>query len=647
MSDALAAKLEAARRASAAEEHEQARLRELVRQSERDAVRERAAEIRAAASGGDQHRRDAVHDMRGDGLPSQNAEHLSGTQSEPRAGRVKPRELERVEDVRPKEDRNRHSVSVTRDSGSATASLDELEGTRLESTLAQWWTWLDAEHAALRINNGEPYSFDALASCESVDARDRNFVERLIEATLDDPFEELMHRRGEEAAARWQAHRAQRPRLTPAELADLRQYIHRRFPNQRGEGYDVGSRTQILMDRSTVFPGGDDPTHFTEVYRARIPAGWESSSLLALRTGEHPVIVRWTAKRVEFEATSRWAQHADQYEGAPRFEALEAYEFGSAHRIPLGNVAPAAPTIAALAARPAAPERTRVHPTGIGPLDAALATGGIPHGGRVVLQGTTAQAKTLLALEAAEAMALSGLTVVWYASPDEPVESVLARRRQRMGVSRVEALATSDESMLEPRLVVVDGRRFTIEDVLECRGIDVLVLDPLTKTRTRHGASDPVVRVGHVLDLVEQSGLTALMTVPVVRGAGRRTAIERALGGSRIEAGASLLCELHREGTALTITLLKSRVGGEGTDVHVKLDPERQRVLPDDSGAASMPVAQRIWRDVQRVLAERGPRSARAMTGSVTGKSVTVRSVIREKLGTGELVELDGLLSLP
>ncbi|MDF3069188.1 MAG: DnaB-like helicase terminal domain [Polyangiaceae bacterium] len=514
-----------------------------------------------------------------------------------------------------------------------------LEDSIARSNFEALWEWCDSWPFADQSN------LSALARDSGAEAVDIGFVDTLLDDMWNDETQLLAS--DSERQAQLLAYFARRPALTDAERAAVQAYADAAFP--RGEKLnrpDVGSRVQIIRDLVHTCPGGGTDA-FVRDYVRELPPGWRDSIVLDLKAGEHPVVCRWTATREKISATQAWCRNY-RYRDQPRFEALESLWFEGERVVIPAAVSRATVTIEQLAKPRITATPSTVTPTGLEPLDAVLATGGIPSGARVGIQASTAQGKTALMLEIAEAWAARGARVVWVATADEPRESVMARRRQRHGMPRAQALTSTDETALEPRLFVVDGRDHTIEEVLALSPAPaLLVLDPVSKVRMRDGAADPVVRIGGVLDLVEASGWTVLMSAPVVRGAGRRVATERALGGSRIEAGATLLLELSRSGDNLTIGVVKSRLGGEGMEVALRLDAERQRVLAAPSDAGALSVEERIWRDVRAVLATDGPRVARALADKVRGRKTAVLAVVRQRLATGELRQVEGKVGLP
>jgi len=591
---------------------------------------------------GDQDGANPVRDGVVNGLPSEHGEDVALRQPERLACAAKAAVLEGTQHgVTEACGNGAHAEPPRSGSPSLTANIKFVN----VELLSAWAAWVDDEHRSL-ANELEHFDLKSLAAptCAGASATDTSFAEQLIQSIWTDVDSGgVFRRRGGDAARRWEQYFARKPSLTLEEAEAIRAHVERLYPH----GADAGSHVQVVRDGGHVFPGGAAEP-FVRDYLRTLPLGWTASIVVSLAAGKNPVICRWTDQRMLIGVTRRWCESGPRMpNGEPRFEALEDHTFGDAVRVmvPAATAARSA-TVEEIAAPPAPrPAQTTdavVMPTGIAALDSLLVTAGVPRGARVVVQAATAQGKTSVALEIAESLAERGARVVWYATSDEPRESILARRRQRVGMPRADALLSSDESMLDSRLFVVDGRKYTLEEVFECQGIDVLFVDPISKIRTLQAASDPVSRVGHGLDLIEASGWTCWMTAATVRAAGRRTATERALGGARIEAGCSLLLELSRSGSDLAISVLKSRLGGEGQEVRLKLDAERQRIVALPDGLALVTAAERIKSDVLRVVAERGPRSARSLVESVSGKHELVRTAVRELLAAGALVTLEG-----
>jgi len=596
---------------------------------------------------GNQNGANPVRDGVVNGLPSEHGEDVALRQAEAFASAAKAAVFEGTQDGVTEACGNHAHAEPPKSGSQLVAANIEFVNPEIVSA---WRSWVDDEDRSL-ANEVEHFNLQALASatCEGASATDAGFAERLIENIWCDARSGAIYRRrGGDAEKRWEEYFSRKPSLTPEAAEALNAHFDSVYPlDAEGDRRDAGSKVQIVRDGAHVFPGGE-AAPFLRDYLRTLPPGWTESIVVSVAVGKQPVVCRWTDQRMLIGTTRRWCQSGPRLpNGEPRFEALEDHTFGDAVRVTVpASTAARAATVEEIAAPPAPrPEQTTdaiVMPTGIAALDSLLVTGGVPRGARVVLQAATAQGKTSVALEIAESLAERGARVVWYATSDEPRESILARRRQRVGVPRADALLSSDESMLDSQLFVVDGRKYTLEEVFECQGIDVLFVDPISKVRTLQAASDPVSRVGHGLDLIEASGWTCWMTAATVRAAGRRTATERALGGARIEAGCSLLLELSRSGSDLALSVLKSRLGGEGQEVRLKLDAERQRIIALPDGLALVTAAERIKSDVLRVVAERGPRTARSLVESVSGKHELVRTAVRELLAAGALVTLEG-----
>lgn len=446
------------------------------------------------------------------------------------------------------------------------------------------------------------------------------------------------------------------PTLTDAENEALDRWIIRAHNSLQFNNHpDLGSHTQILRDTETRFGGGPADV-FTREYAKTLPPGWRESVILCLRSGEPVIVVRWTAERERIEDIRAWADATElDAQGCGRWEALDDLAIANEGytRVPIAPSKPVSADAHAARARlqalaaPVASDATSaaVHTTGVAALDAVLETGGVPaRGARCVIQAPTANAKTTVALEIAEHYAACGLGVVWIATRDEPRESLIARRHQRAGRTRAEAIALAragDESGLCDQLLVVDGTAATLEDMLDQRaGFDVLFIDPLQKVRMRSGGSGAVGSVEAALELIELSGVTTWMTSAFVRGGTRRRArLEMSKGGAAIENGATLLLDLERAGDALTVRVLKSRYGGEDAELALTLDRERQRVHSSASSASQAEA--RIRADVLTALAlsPGQPRTRSWLETTVTGRAVAIRATVKAMVADGTLTE--------
>lgn len=602
------------------------------------------------ASGRNEDGADPVGDRVVDGLASEDGKDVALRQAEALTRGLKAATLEDTQDGQTETDGHQaHAEPPRCDLQPVTGNIESVN----PELLSAWRAWVDDEHRSL-ANEVEHFDLQSLAAatCEGASATDSGFAERLIENTWCDANSgSVYRRRAGDAEKRWEQYLQRKPALVAEQAEAIRAHFDRLYPqNEMGDRRDAGSHVQIIRDHAHVFSGGASEP-FVRDYLRTLPPGWAESIVVSLPAGSNPVVCRWTEQRLLIGATREWARLFRLPNGEPRFAVLEAYDFGNAPRVmvPAATAARVAGSLAELAARTIPDERcggTEVWPTGVAGLDAALSRmGGIPRGARVVVQApATGQSKTTLMLEIAENFAARGLNVVWLATGDDPRPAIQGRRRQRAaGMTQEEGFKSKDESMLNPRLLVFDGRAHDLEDVLRYAAeIDVLFLDPVTKIRTRCATDDPLTVVGHVLNLLENAGLTAFMAVPNVRGAKRRAPLEQSFGGSRVEAGASVVLDLHRQKTDVTIGILKSRYGGEDSELHVQIDLERQRIVAPAAGAVVTSAADRIKSDVLRVVAERGPRSARALLELVRGKNELVRAAVRELLAAGELVAVEG-----
>lgn len=424
--------------------------------------------------------------------------------------------------------------------------------------------------------------------------------------------------------------------------------------------HDYGSRTQIIRDNFRRCPAGDRNS-FAQKYAADLPLGWRDSVLLYLCPGEPIVIVHWTPERETIDTTGAWLESENanpknqrrnsyddedtiaRWEARPTFESLGDNDFVA---IPPARAVNAR-TLESLAAR--APERaSSVTPTGIAPLDALLATRGLPSGARMFVQAATANAKTTLALEAACSLAERGHCVAWIATRDEPQESIYARLLQRAGHERAEAVTLASDPVARERacprgLVVIDGTETDLEDVIGATpGPDVIAIDSLQKVRTCKGAGTTgVTAMTATLDVIEASRVTVIATSQIVRGASRRARIEASHGGSGIEYGATLIIDLALDGEELTGTILKSRYGGEGESFTLRLDRASQRLTAPEIAPVVSATEARLRAAICTALTEHGALTQRAILGRVTGAQNAIVAALKAAVERGEIT-LDG-----
>lgn len=355
-----------------------------------------------------------------------------------------------------------------------------------------------------------------------------------------------------------------------AELSDAdREIIGEKYPDEDRDGVEPDARKWLLVrDTKSVCPPADAAA-WAPAYRAGLHEQLRDRGMaIGVAPGQAPVLAVWNGEAQPPSVYRNWLAQI----GSDRFELVQ--DAGASDWLSF------APAKVQGATRKAA---FTVHSTGIGPLDALLATKGIPRGARVFVQAATGHGKSVFDLQVAEHFAAAGFRVAWVATSDESPESLIARRLQRVGHARDEALrlALGDEAAsvaarakLNPNLEIVDGTREYLEDVI-ARAPDVLVLDPVQKVRTRGGDDgEAAVRIA------EQSGITLVAAASKVRSSGKRAKIEAAFGGAFIENGATLLLDLERDGSTVTVSVLKSRYGGEGQSFALELDPEWQTLTP-------------------------------------------------------------------
>jgi hypothetical protein len=423
---------------------------------------------------------------------------------------------------------------------------------------------------------------------------------------------------------------------------------------EKPAGPDFGSRTQILEDTENRFSGAVDVERFAREYAAKLPLGWQDGVVLFLEIGEPIFVVRWTPDRVPFDGIQKWAGRRyctdDGYtEDSPRWKPHDSIAFNSPHVLSVAippTVAPAR-TLHELAAE-APSAANEVTPIAIPSLNAVLAIGGVPRGARVVIQGPTGNCKTTLALEVAAGYAAAGQTVVWIATRDEPPQSICARILQReQGMTQDDALRALVTAVhFGGKFVIIDGREISLEDILALEDEFILFVDTLQKARTRAGADvGRLESIAAALEVIESSGRTVWMTSALTRAGQRGDPMSASFGGAFVENGATLMIDARRDGDTLTLEVLKSRYGGEGQKVELRVDRARQRVLAG-AGAAD-DVETRIRADLLREAATE-PRSKRQLAKDVQGTAVIVRRVRDAMIDAGQLTVDDaGLVRAP
>ncbi len=496
----------------------------------------------------------------------------------------------------------------------------------LDAAAGAWWAWvgdypgpsLGVEGHVAEIDPKRHHAVDCCTRdylCWWVGADARESAGRVVGNTLGDPGREWFERDPSRL-------------LAPDAREALETYLHDQW-HTAGTWrvdrltLDVGSRTQILLDRQTRFPGGDADS-FARMYARTLPTGWREGVRVYLAPGLGVVVLRSTAERVRIADTRAWLESVNA-PGNPQFEAPETFDSHGWSVVEIDH------------SKPAAVETPLVQSTGL--FDDVFATDGVPQGARVVLQGPPGAAKTSVALEIAEGYAKHG-RVIWYATRDEPAESIRARRYQRIGLDRAAALdaARNGAPGLNERLVVLDAREYSLEQVMGLAATAyALFVDPLQK-------ATPDGDVERALQLIEGAGVTTWMTSAIVRGAQRRNAIEASYGGARIENGASVVISLARRERATTVScrVLKSRYGGEGDALTLTLDRELQRVYvagerPDEptAGQADADTVRRVVDACQQA------RSKRWLRDNLTGGRDRIEAAIQVALDDGLLV-VDG-----
>jgi hypothetical protein len=423
------------------------------------------------------------------------------------------------------------------------------------------------------------------------------------------------------------------------------------------------ARWLLVEDRNETGPADLPPVDaaawhgvanaWASAYRARLPHELRHLGMLVLpEPGKAIVLAVWVGTERAAATLRSWARAigggADVRDddgnlvNPGRFRVLRDASACASTFVALEPAAAVAASLLDLVAPPIKSDASgAVLRTGIGPLDALLVTGGVPRrGARVVVQAPTANAKSALNLQIAEFLAAAGLSIGWIATRDETAESIRARRLQRAGHARADAIRLANDpaalAELNPNLAVIDGREWLLEDVLTAGGSgpDVLFLDPLQKVRSRAGEGrGQVESIAAALDVIETSGVTTFMTSAMVRGAGRRSKIEGSYGGAAIENGATLLLDLALTDDALRVAVLKSRYGGEGESFVMTLDRASQTL----TAACGDALAEAI----RKVLVDRGSLTQAQLLVRVTGGQNAIAEALKAGVAAG-LWRLDG-----
>jgi hypothetical protein len=600
-----------------------------------------------AASGAENHNGDALENVLGNRLATKSSEQFAIGEVVAGTGRANPAAINAVGESGSEQsgtDRHVASESVNRNVGVAGDS-ESVQRFRIRQQRARqaFVSWCVRQ--PLAIDDESPPDLPSLLTCEDVCATclvdPAHFIEEAYDVDEIARVRALLSRPGRERALKaWEEHEARKPQLSLEDRMHVLSELTRCSVLE-----DAGSCIQILEDRTRRFAGGD-PGEYARQVAATLPDGWSEGVVVALAQNQHPVICRRTDDRVTLVETRTWIASLPRIDGAPRFKALSEFCFEgyARHLIPRSS----SPSLAELEA-PLRSTPVRILPTGIAPLDRLLSrTGGLSEGARVMINASTGEGKTTLALESAEAMASNGVRVAWVATGDDGPDAIRARLRQRRGMTQEDALASTDMTGLPP-IRFFDGRKTTLEAVLlHADEIDVFFVDPLTKALTECASKDPVALVGYSLALLEAAGVTVVFTAPNVRGSRRRDRTERAYGGQAMEGSAMLLLEPERDKKTnmVTIHIGKSRFGGEDQEFRLQLDPDRSALRPLAAAAPPLSAEERVWRDVQTALAE-GSLTARTLAeGKVKGRAATIRTIVKAKLASGELVEVDGKVGL-
>jgi hypothetical protein len=428
------------------------------------------------------------------------------------------------------------------------------------------------------------------------------------------------------------------------------------------ERYRCGARALIdplerkwvlLRDNATTCPVDFVPDEADQLppsalawaieYRAGLHADLRERGMrVGMTPGRPPVLAVWIGVAQPSHILRAWVEGI----AARRFDVVrkpaiardferktEAYE--------VANWTTIEPVRVVTAARQAA---FKIHTTGIAPLDALLATEGIPRGARVYVQAATGHGKSVFDLQIGEHFADHGFRVALIATSDESAESITARRLQRiMKLDRKTALefAMGDDAAsiaarakLNPNLTIVDGATTYLEDVIASEPA-LIICDPIQKIRTRAGGGDTYTldSTAAAVRVAEQSGITFVCASSKVKRAGRD--LEASFGGASIPNGATLQIDLERRGTTVNGRVLKSRYGGEGESFDLELDADRQAL-----GTVAPPVSEVEIDRRARILdvLAKGPKTANALRTWVAGKQPELKASLDALVTAGKVV---------
>ncbi len=422
---------------------------------------------------------------------------------------------------------------------------------------------------------------------------------------------------------------------------DDRAIIEERHAYSERNDVDPAARRWLLArDTKAVCPVTAASSWVAE-YRAGLHEQLrELGMVVGLSPGAPPVLAVWTGVEQTPHVLREWLRGVGK-------ESLEfAPEANVAEWVTLAPVR-AERSLADLAFTPT--ESIGLLPSGLDDLDRLR--GGIQRrGDRVIIQAATGNAKTALALTMAESLAARGFKVAWLATSDELAASIIARRLQRTGKYTYESAKehVNDPAalaLLNPNLMVIDGCRVVLEDVLAARP-DFLFADNLQKMISRVGAGKGELEaLNAALKLIEADGTTAVLTSRMVRGADKRgNRIEGSYGGVAIEGGATVLLDLRLTGDELDVTVLKGRGPGEHDSFRLTLDRAKQTLAPcpcHGTVAAPLSEAEANRREQILTVLAKGPKTARAIQTWVPGKYPDVKASLAELVAAGKVV-LDG-----
>ncbi|MES1176501.1 MAG: ATPase domain-containing protein [Myxococcales bacterium] len=275
----------------------------------------------------------------------------------------------------------------------------------------------------------------------------------------------------------------------------------------------------------------------------------------------------------------------------------------------------------------------------------------LPRGARLCISGGAKNCKTLAMLELAESALAQGAFVVWIAV-DEPAESIVTRRLQRLGLTPAQAMTDGPARLAG--LATLDAQAFhavggCIEDLCklaseETTGPILVAVDSLQTVRTRAGeGKGDRERIEAALETMKAMqmaypSITFVYTSEVTRGTGE------AKGSIGIEYASTVHLQVKKAGDSLAVAVKANRHGtAEPFTLAVDLDGQRLADLAAVKAATKVSDGMTaVWSEVRKTLTEHGPAMSRsAIETWVKVKSSTLRKALTEGVAAGVLVMID------